>query len=385
MRWVGYLHVFYSMIFCLLKGGGKMSDVRPPLQALLFAPDENMWNDLLSGRKEITLRQGYRDYKIDKPVILCCHIFGYAVMADVTSARYCLLKEVTEDEYSADGFTSPEDMLEQMKQYYSDLTEDSPMTVVTWENVRGSIVDKFNEIEDIADVNRKFVIGLKYMKKKKVTSLEPIRTYYTSQELLGDVFEIPEKDIEKKLNNAVKKIVKKSKKLTPKELLNYPLNNHHPRYDNYINSTWELKKIALKDCGIWPLVGGLPANVSTGSVIDAVKYVKPYLEDKNKITLKTNRILYIEDMIKYAEVISKHIPIIVMEDGVIRQNKFLLVWEGVVVPKKRFRTASEIKSYKKCKYDIDDGNHRAIALGLLGITHTTALVGKRTCKSDLIY
>lgn len=121
-----------------------MSDTKLPLPALLFAPDDETWDQLFSGRKEITLREGYRDYKVDKPVILCCHILGYAVMADVTSVRYCLLKEVTEDEYLADGFSSFKDMLEQMKQYYPDLTENSPMTVVVWENVRGFLVDKFN-------------------------------------------------------------------------------------------------------------------------------------------------------------------------------------------------------------------------------------------------
>jgi len=49
--------------------------------------------------------------------------------------------------------------------------------------------------------------------------------------------------------------------------------------------------------------------------------------------------------------VTEYVPIIVMEDQVIRNNKL---------------QAKDTPGNKKCKYDIDDGNHRAIALALLG-------------------
>ncbi len=117
--------------------------------------------------------------------------------------------------------------------------------------------------------------------------------------------------------------------------------------------------------------GGLPDKATQGSVLDLVEYIKPYLKDKNKLSLKTSRILYLEELTKYIEEITKQLPIIVLEDGVIRQNKL--------------RKESQRKNYKKCKYDIDDGNHRAVAYALLGKKKITALVGKRIYKNSLIY
>ncbi len=209
------------------------------------------------------------------------------------------------------------------------------------------------------------------MKSKKVTALEAIRAFYIGNELLGEVFNVSEKHREKKLESNLKKILTKAKKLSQKNLLTYHLDNYHPRYDNYLNSTWELKEIELKDCGVWPRMGGLPDVATRGCVLDTVEYIQPYLEDKNKLSLKTSRVLYIEEMMKYAEKITKYIPIVVIEEGVIRHNKLI--------------KASVRKNYKKCKYDIDDGNHRALAYGMLGKKKILALVGKRISKSELLY
>ena len=68
--------------------------------------------------------------------------------------------------------------------------------------------------------------------------------------------------------------------------------------------------------------------------------------------------------------ISEYLPPILLEDEVIRQNKF---------DKKK-----GVKN-SKCKYDIDDGNHRIIALALLGKKTIKAYVGKRIYKSPLLY
>lgn len=209
------------------------------------------------------------------------------------------------------------------------------------------------------------------MADKTITALDAIRAFYIGNELLSDVFKAVAKDKNIDIQNEIKKIVDKANKLSKERLLKYHLDNYHPRYDNYFNSSWELKEVDLKDCGAWPAMGGLPEEATMGSVLDTVEYIKPYLADKNKLTLKTSRILYIEEMMKYAELITQKIPIVVMEDGVIRHNKLIKL--------------SERKLYSKCKYDIDDGNHRAIAYGLLGKEKILALVGKRIYKSPLLY
>jgi hypothetical protein len=215
------------------------------------------------------------------------------------------------------------------------------------------------------------------MKKQMKTPLDAVKNFYLANELLSEIFDKEHKTSKINTNSpkdAVKKIkniVKKVNKLSTEELLKYNLNNNHQRYDNYYNSTWELKEINLRDCGLWPLVGGLPHNISKGSVIDAIELIKPLLENKDKLSISTGRLLYIEELMKYVKDIVKYIPIIVMEDHVIRHNKL--------------RPISQRKKYIKTKYDIDDGNHRALSFALLGNKKITALVGKRIYKNKILY
>ena len=173
------------------------------------------------------------------------------------------------------------------------------------------------------------------------------------------------------INSLIKKVLIKADKMSTLELLKYDLDGDHHRYDNYYNSTWELKEIALEDCGSWPQFGGLPHNITKGSILDTVDAIKPLLENKNKLSINTGRLLYIEELMKYVEDIIDYIPIIVMEDAVIRHNNL--------------RPLAQRKKYKICKYDIDDGNHRATALALLGKKKVLALVGKRIYKNNILY
>ncbi len=209
------------------------------------------------------------------------------------------------------------------------------------------------------------------MQPNKVSALAVIRAFYVANELMGDVFGGFPEPTKKKIESRLKKIIKQSEKLSKKNLLTYHLDNYHPRYDNYLNSKWELREITLEECGVWPRMGGLPDKATKDSVMDTAKYVQECIKDRKKLTWKTRRVLYIEEMKKYADIITKSVPIIVLEDGVIRNMKLL--------------TAIERKMYKKCKYDIDDGNHRAVALALLGKKKIKAFVGKRICKSSLLY
>lgn len=119
--------------------------MKPPLYALLIAPDHGMRTGILYGGKNITIREGHRDYQPGRPVMICCHIEPWAVMADITSVRHTTIAEVTKEEYEADGFHSPEDLLEGLRRFYPSINESSPVTVIKWENVRGWLKDHDTE------------------------------------------------------------------------------------------------------------------------------------------------------------------------------------------------------------------------------------------------
>lgn len=101
-----------------------------------------MRNNIVSGTKTITIREGHRDYRPGQTVMLCCHLEPWAVMANITEVRHCLLGEVTKKEMEADGFTDHEDMLNGMRRYYPSLGYSSPVTVIRWKDARGKLVEE---------------------------------------------------------------------------------------------------------------------------------------------------------------------------------------------------------------------------------------------------
>ncbi|MDO8557587.1 MAG: hypothetical protein Q7S09_00140 [bacterium] len=131
--------------------------MKQPMQALLIAPEPEMRDAIHGHRKEITIREGHRAYNLGV-AMLCCQIVPWAVLADITSVRHCLAKEVTPAEYKADGFTSRKDMCEQMRRFYPNFSMDSPVTIVRWTNARGFFVDHPEEYSAFHD-SVKSIIG----------------------------------------------------------------------------------------------------------------------------------------------------------------------------------------------------------------------------------
>lgn len=111
------------------------------LQAILVADDSQMRQDILSGKKKITIRKGRRDYH-KGPVMLCCHLEPFAVMADIVSVRQDPLNEVGLQEAQDDGFQDLDDLYAGLKKYYPNLSKDDIVTVVRWDNLRGKLVEK---------------------------------------------------------------------------------------------------------------------------------------------------------------------------------------------------------------------------------------------------
>ncbi len=117
-----------------------MSEIEPALQALLIAPDLQVRANILSGKKKITIREGYRDY-YEGPTMICCHIQPWAVQVDITDVYHVALGEVEAEDFEADGFSSQLDLLHGLRKYYPGIDYQSPVTVIHWDNVRGQLVD----------------------------------------------------------------------------------------------------------------------------------------------------------------------------------------------------------------------------------------------------
>lgn len=84
--------------------------------------------------KQITIRNGFRQYPIgqDIPVFAAT---GERQQYDLTPFRvtWCLAKDVLADNYFDDGFTSQEDLFEQMRTYYTDFGPETEVTVLEFE------------------------------------------------------------------------------------------------------------------------------------------------------------------------------------------------------------------------------------------------------------
>ncbi|HEY4520174.1 MAG TPA: hypothetical protein VJH33_04085 [Candidatus Paceibacterota bacterium] len=122
-------------------------ELKHPMQALLVAPDNGMRSRILSGKITGTIREGSRDYR-SGPVMLCCHIAPWAVLANISTVRHCTLGDVTEQEIAACGFFPPLSFVEMaadMRKYYPHITEASPVTVIHWDHLEGFLADHAND------------------------------------------------------------------------------------------------------------------------------------------------------------------------------------------------------------------------------------------------
>lgn len=117
------------------------------LQALLIAPDQDMRSKVLTNQKSISIREGHRDYKIG-PIMLCCHLVPWSVMAQVISVTHCTLQDVTEQACIDDGFASQVDLLAGLKRHYPSMTLNSPVTIIRWNNIQGFFADHVEIYED---------------------------------------------------------------------------------------------------------------------------------------------------------------------------------------------------------------------------------------------
>lgn len=85
-------------------------------------------NDVKTGRKTTTVRKGYRDYHTRKPAIFCAG--QETVPIEIESNKYIKFNQLTEEDAMNDGFSSLVELKSELKQFYSDIRDNTPVTIV---------------------------------------------------------------------------------------------------------------------------------------------------------------------------------------------------------------------------------------------------------------
>jgi ASC-1-like (ASCH) protein len=90
--------------------------------------DPKFIQDVKMGRKTTTIRRGHRDYNPKKPAIFDS---GQEIVPiEIESKKYLRFKQLTEEDAIKDGFTSARELKSELKQFYSDIKDDTPITIL---------------------------------------------------------------------------------------------------------------------------------------------------------------------------------------------------------------------------------------------------------------
>ena len=114
--------------------------MQPALMALLYAPDIGLWSDVVSGKVTATVREGHRDYR-PGPVMLCCHLASACVMAEIAEVVHTTLGQVPDMKRRRSGYATETAMIDGLRRFYPLIGALSPVTVITYAKVSGTLVD----------------------------------------------------------------------------------------------------------------------------------------------------------------------------------------------------------------------------------------------------
>lgn len=106
--------------------------MKPVLQGLLIAGEQQK-QDILNGTKRATIREGWRDYRIDENILIGCHILNWCILSKVTYCHRLTLKDLTIDMLESDGYSSLQQAIEDLSKYYPNINENSLITYIEWE------------------------------------------------------------------------------------------------------------------------------------------------------------------------------------------------------------------------------------------------------------
>ncbi|KKW06234.1 MAG: hypothetical protein UY40_C0001G0012 [candidate division CPR1 bacterium GW2011_GWC1_49_13] len=130
----------------ILSGSNGSNPAKPdfkyPLVAIEIA-GQRAQLDTLDGLKEITIQEGWRDYRVGTRVILTGgREHPWCAEAEIVGVAHCLLEELKPEELKVDGYATHQEALDDMRQWHPNLTMKSKVTVIRWTNVRGTLVEQ---------------------------------------------------------------------------------------------------------------------------------------------------------------------------------------------------------------------------------------------------
>jgi len=124
----------------------------------------------------------------------------------------------------------------------------------------------------------------------------------------------------------------------------------------YNKAEWYIGEVGVKEVGVWRGAGGLPMSWTHSSLFETAKKVKEGLKTETKEIKKRSRVA---------------IPAILTFKTIIKKEKYLLpiIFSGGT------GTNGRRKQVAKQKFDIDDGNMRAVAFAISGDKKIKAYIG----------
>ena len=160
----------------------------------------------------------------------------------------------------------------------------------------------------------------------------------------------------------------------------------HPRINLYKECKWTVETVHIRDMGVWHGAGGIQHFFTSGNLVETAKKLNYYIYGKGNVEwpddiprrlfkkpsiLKKDykkehkKISKYNSIRQHADIIYQLFPIILIENG-FRAEYIDGGWD---IKKAKIK-------YTKTKYDVDDGNHRAISFAMFGITEIKCFVGR---------
>jgi hypothetical protein len=100
------------------------------LQAIEIAPE---WHKKINiNSKNITIRLGMRNYSKGR-TMLCCPKTSWCAERNVVDVEHTDLRNISDYVAQEDGFKDNLELKNKLKEYYSNVDDDSIMTIIRWE------------------------------------------------------------------------------------------------------------------------------------------------------------------------------------------------------------------------------------------------------------
>jgi hypothetical protein len=103
---------------------------------------------MLFGEICASWRPDIRDYREGVTVFVGCAYVLFGFEATIYKVQRTSLKDLTQEYLDKIGFSSRDDLLEYLRQFYSDISLESYGTFIEWADPRGFLVDNKEKYRD---------------------------------------------------------------------------------------------------------------------------------------------------------------------------------------------------------------------------------------------